>query len=69
MSRAFVREADGAEVFDDLPDRPIPPHANLVTRRGLALIEAEIARLRPALAEAQGKGDRAALAEASRDLR
>lgn len=69
MSRAFVKEADGAEVFEDLPDRPISPHRNLVTPRGLALIEAEIARLRGALAKAQADGDRAAIAAVSRDLR
>src|SRR5918998_1557831 len=69
MSRAFVKEADGADVFDDLPDRPISPHPNLVTPRGLALIEAEIARLRAALADAQATGERGAIAAASRDLR
>ncbi len=68
MSRAFVKEADGADAFD-LPDRPISPHPNLVTRRGLALIEDEIARLRAALAEAQAKGDRGLIAAVSRDLR
>ena len=69
MSRAFVKEADGTDVFDDLPDRPISPHPNLVTARGLALIEAEIARLRTALTEAQEREDRSAIAEISRDLR
>lgn len=69
MSRAFVKEADGAEVFENLPDRPISPHPNLVTAGGLALIEGEIARLRAALAAAQNAGDRAAIAQASRDLR
>ena len=69
MSRAFVKEADGADVFDDLPDRPISPHPNLVTPHGLALIEAEVARHRALLADAQAKGDRAAVAAASRDLR
>ena len=40
MSRAFVREAEGGEAFEDLPDRPISPHPNFVTPEGLALIEA-----------------------------
>lgn len=69
MSRAFVKESDGEEVYDDLPDRPIDPRPNLVTPEGLAQIEAEIARLRAMLADAAANGDRAALAEASRDLR
>jgi transcription elongation GreA/GreB family factor len=69
MSRAFVKEADGTDVFEDLPDRPISPHPNLVTARGLALIENEITQLRAALSDAQANGDRAAIAEISRDLR
>ena len=66
MSRAFVKEDSGAEV---LPERPISPNRNLVTRRGLALIEAEIDRLREELANAGGQGDRDRVARASRDLR
>lgn len=69
MSRAFVKEADGAEGFDDLPDRPISPHPNLVTARGLSLIEAEVARLRDALTAAKEREDHSAIAEVSRDLR
>lgn len=66
MSRAFVKEDSGAEA---LPERPVSPNRNLVTRRGLALIEAEVERLRAALAGAGGQGDRDAVARASRDLR
>lgn len=66
MSRAFVKEDSGAET---LPERPISPNRNLVTRRGLHLIEAEIDRLREDLAAAGGQGDRDAVARASRDLR
>ena len=69
MSRAFVKEADGAVAYDDLPDRPISDDPNFVTARGLALIEAEIAKLRAALEAAQEKDDPAAIAEISRDLR
>ena len=36
MSRAFVNEDNH---IDALPDRPISEHPNLVTERGLALIE------------------------------
>lgn len=66
MSRAFVKEDSGAEA---LPERPVSPNRNLVTRRGLALIEAEIERLRGELASAGGQGDRDGVARASRDLR
>ena len=38
--------------LEDLPDRPISPHPNYVTPDGLALIEAELARLLAALAAA-----------------
>jgi transcription elongation GreA/GreB family factor len=69
MSRAFTKEPDGTEVFEDLPERPIGDETNLVTPRGYALIEAEIARLRSVLAGAQAEGARAVIAEASRDLR
>ena len=41
MSRAFVREPDADP--GPLPDRPISPHPNFVTRRGLAAIEPKAA--------------------------
>lgn len=66
MSRAFVKESDAVE---DLPDRLISPHANLVTATGLAQIEAEVARLSRVYAEAQTAADRDGLAAAARDLR
>lgn len=69
MSRAFVKEADGLEAFDELPERLVSPHRNLVTESGLAGIEAEVARLARAYADAQAAGDRAALNVAARDLR
>jgi transcription elongation GreA/GreB family factor len=66
MSKAFVKEdSDGIE--DTLPDRRIPPHANLVTREGLAQIEATIARLELDLATAQANN--ASTAAIARDLR
>ena len=65
MSRAFVKEPDGSEPPEAPPERPLGPHRNLVTARGLALIEAEIARLRAALPGA-GKEDALRIA---RDLR
>jgi transcription elongation GreA/GreB family factor len=68
MSRAFVKE-DGAENFDDLPERPVSEHPNYVTAQGLALIEAELARLSQEHAAAMAAKDRAALAKTARDLR
>jgi transcription elongation GreA/GreB family factor len=69
MSRAFVKEPDGGEAFEDLPDRPISEHPNLVTPQGLAQIEDTLARLHEEHGKAQVAADRAALAHAQRDLR
>jgi transcription elongation GreA/GreB family factor len=69
MSRAFVKEEEGGEAFEDLPDRPISPHPNFVTPEGLALIEAELTRLHEEHAAGQAAEDKIALAKTSRDLR
>ena len=69
MSRAFVKEPDGAEAFEELPDRPISDHPNLVTAQGLARLDETLARLHEQHALARASGDRAALASVSRDLR
>ena len=69
MSRAFVKEQDGAEVDTDLPELVVSPHRNLVTPEGLAHIEDRLHRVREAVAEARASGDRAAIARHSRDLR
>ena len=69
MSRAFVKEQDGSEAFEELPEKLLSEHANLVTAEGLAQIDAEVARLNRAYAEAQASGERAALNLAARDLR
>ena len=68
MSRAFVKEDDQAGA-GPLPDRPISPHRNLVTRRGLRLIEEEVAQYRSELARASAAADREAIGRASRELR
>lgn len=68
MSKAFVKEPETGEVYDDLPDRPVSPH-NLVTPHGLELIEAELARLHLEHAAAQEANDRALLSKTNRDLR
>jgi transcription elongation GreA/GreB family factor len=68
MSKAFTKEAEGGEVYDDLPDRPVSPH-NIVTSKGLEMIEAELARLHREHAAAQDADDRPRLAKINRDLR
>jgi transcription elongation GreA/GreB family factor len=66
MSRAFVKETDSVP---ELPDRPLSPHPNLVTARGLALLDAAVEMHRAALAEAQAAGDREKIATEARELR
>jgi transcription elongation GreA/GreB family factor len=69
MNKAFTKEPEAGEVYDDLPDRPVSSH-NLVTAKGLASIEAELARLHEEHAAAHDDGnDRAKLAKINRDLR
>ena len=69
MSRAFTKEPDEGEAVEDLPDRPLSPHPNLVTAQGLAQIEAALAAAHEAHTRAQGSGDHTALAHAGRDVR
>ncbi|WP_439534162.1 transcription elongation factor GreA [Polymorphobacter sp.] len=73
MSVAFTKESDAESVAADLPDRPIPAHANLVTPAGLIAIETALAEARAAYAAAQANdgisADRSAMARATRDLR
>jgi transcription elongation GreA/GreB family factor len=66
MSRAFVSED---HLVADVPDRPVSSHPNLVTERGLALIDAALEEARAAYAQATAAGDRPALAQAARDVR
>ena len=65
MSVAFRRESD-EEHKEPRFEIPIPAGPNLVTRRGLALIEARVADLEGALAET---GEEAARGALKRDLR
>ena len=62
MSSAFVKEPEGGEAFEDLPDRPISPHPNFVTPEGFSRIEAELERLHREHAAAQEADDKASLA-------
>jgi transcription elongation GreA/GreB family factor len=66
MSRAFVKDAD---YLEELPDRPVSEHPNVVTEAGLAQIEHALAAAGEAYAAAQASADRTALAAAGRDLR
>jgi transcription elongation GreA/GreB family factor len=68
MSRAFVREPEGGEAFEDLPDRSISPH-HLVTPAGLARMDEEIEALEKRVRDAQVRDDKAEVARLSRDLR
>jgi transcription elongation GreA/GreB family factor len=73
VSVAFTREEDYEAQAANLPDRPISPHPNLVTRDGLEAIDQALAEARAAYTEAQSAGDvsadRTAMARATRDLR
>jgi transcription elongation GreA/GreB family factor len=68
MSRAFTREEDN-ETVAGIGERPVSPHRNLVTRRGLAQIEAELERLRNELGKSELQENRERLAMVARDLR
>jgi transcription elongation GreA/GreB family factor len=67
MSRAFVRESDADP--GPLPDRPISPHPNFVTRRGLALIEARVRELEAQRQDLRERDDAAQRAGIERELR
>jgi transcription elongation GreA/GreB family factor len=71
MSIAFTKELEGDLLQEELPDRPLSPHRNLVTPEGLAHIEAEVARLEREVSEAQHmqEEDRHLLSTLGRDLR
>jgi transcription elongation factor GreB len=71
MSRAFVNE-DAGNDRPDLPERPVPPGPNIVTPRGLAALQAQIAQRQADLVAAKARTDRLDKlpeAAAERDLR
>ena len=45
MSRAFVKESDDDLVAGELPERPLPAHANYVTPQGLEQLQARVREL------------------------
>lgn len=70
MSRAFVKEGDGA--LDPLPDLPVSPHPNYVTPRGLAALQARLRARQTDLAALRARPDRLDKlpeAAAERDIR
>lgn len=69
MSRAFVKEAEEREAYEDLPDRPVSPHPNLVTPEGLAQIEAAFERWHDEHAAALEADDKAEISQTRRELR
>jgi transcription elongation GreA/GreB family factor len=70
MSRAFVKEGDGA--LDPLPDLPMSPHPNYVTPRGLAALQDRLRARQGDLATLKARADRLDKlpeAAAERDIR
>ena len=67
MSRAFVGESDADP--GQLPDRPISPHPNFVTRRGLAALEARVRELEAQRQQVRERDAAAQRASIERELR
>lgn len=70
MSRAFVKEGDGA--LDPLPDLPVSSHPNYVTPTGLAALQARLLETQTRLAALKSRPDRLDKlpeAAAERDIR
>lgn len=67
MSRAFVKEGDGAD--DLLPELSVSTEPNFVTANGLRQIEVRVAALDAEQRAARGGNDKALLARIARDLR
>ena len=70
MSRAFVKEGDGA--LDPLPDLPVSPHPNHVTPAGLAALQARLLETQSRLVALKARPDRLDKlpeAAAERDIR
>ena len=70
MSRAFVKEGDGA--LDPLPDLPLSPHPNYITPRGLADLQQRLQSRQSDLAALKARPerlDKLPEAAAERDIR
>jgi transcription elongation factor GreB len=71
MSRAFVKE-DVFEAVHELPDKPISPHPNYLTREGFEKLRTRFAAYQAKYAELSGREELAArqeLAQVLRELR
>lgn len=68
MSKAFTKETD-EDGATELPERELSSFPNLVTREGLALIDAEIERHSAAHADALAGGDKEQASRIARELR
>jgi transcription elongation GreA/GreB family factor len=67
VSKGFIKEMDDRP--EELLERRVSSHSNLVTREGMASIEEHLAAAVLAQGAAQSAGDDTALAKAARDLR
>lgn len=71
MSRAFVKEPDGEQIGDDLPERPRSSYTNYVTPQGLAQLQRRVRELseqRDALIGNEDLGAKQQLKQVERDL-
>jgi len=57
MSRAFVKEPDGDQADDDLPERPQSEHPNYITPVGLEALQSRAESLRARQRELAAAGD------------
>ncbi|HKE44441.1 MAG TPA: GreA/GreB family elongation factor [Steroidobacteraceae bacterium] len=69
MSRAFVRESDQDAAADNVPERIVSPHPNLVTPQGLKQIDEQIRALEAERQAARSESDPSATARVARELR
>lgn len=72
MSRAFVKETDGDDALEDLPQRPVSLHANYVTPAGLHFLREQVRllqALRSDLLNSEDIADKQRLKSVERDLR
>ena len=72
MSRAFVKEPDGDQVSEELPERVHSPHVNYVTPAGLRQLQEQVEGLlvrRKSLAGAVSAEDKKQRRYIDRDLR
>jgi transcription elongation factor GreB len=74
MSRAFVKESDDDLVAGELPERPLPPHPNYVTAKGLEALQSRVRELTDRHEQLKRQSDedseaRQKVREIDRDLR